>query len=154
MTARTDLENAFSILDAGITAHVTALKASRAAHAITQAVADDETYLKGLTTKVLSWADTLVNSSTEAAVVAEVVAPAVVPAVAPAAPPPLPAFLAQAAVPTPVLPQAAPQPLQAPPVAVAPVAAPVAPTEGFHVPSVAETMAAVTALAHKAFPNA
>lgn len=63
MSAKTDLDNALSILDAGITAHVAALKNSHAAAAVAQAAANDETYITGLTAKVLSWADTLSASN-------------------------------------------------------------------------------------------
>lgn len=88
MTAKTDLENAFSILDAGITAHVTALKNSHAVAAVAQAAANaaqeaanDETYVRALTTKVLSFADKLApvdpasELATVVASVAEVPAP-------------------------------------------------------------------------------
>lgn len=63
MTARTDLDNAFSILDAGINAHVTALKSARDTAAAAQAVANDDSYLKELTSKVLSFADVLNGSN-------------------------------------------------------------------------------------------
>jgi len=157
MTARTDLDNAFSILDAGITAHVNALKTAHAAVA-------DESYLQSVTAKVIAFADTLAASN-------PVVPVAVVPAaviVAPAAPVVLtaPAVLtpavAQAAQVAQVLPTApvAPATTAATPVAPATTAAtPVAPAttaatpdepDG-HVPSVLETMeAAVKAMmAHK-----
>ncbi len=141
MTARNDLENAFSILDAGITAHVSALQASKAAHthAVAQAAANDDSYIQTLTTKVLSWADTL-NASN----------PVVVPR------PVLTPDMQVASQVSQVLP-ASPAPsvsVAAPPVAPVAPEAPVAPNEVFpdgHVPSVLETMeAAVKAMmAHK-----
>lgn len=150
MTARTDLENAFSILDAGITAHVAALQASKAAHAVSQAAANDDTYLQALTTKVLSWADQLAASNPTATSV-DVVAPVVAASVADA-PAPLPALtpvgltpaqqqaamiaqsLPQPVVPV-LVPSAAPEVAPASPVAVSPA----------HVPSVFETMQAAVA---------
>lgn len=160
MTARNDLESAFSILDAGITAHVAALKTAHAAVA-------DESYLNGLTAKVIAFADTL-NASNQvvvapvvpAAVIATPVvapAPSVAAAVASIAPVLTPAAQVAAQV-AQVLPVA---PVTAPAVAtVAPAPVPVAPAalpataavfpDG-KVPSVLETMeAAVKAmLAHK-----
>jgi hypothetical protein len=143
MTARTDLDNAFSILDAGITAHVNALKTAHAAVA-------DESYLQSVTAKVIAFADTL-NASNPVVPVA-VVPAAVIASTAGAAtvaPQPAPVAL----VLTPAVAQAA-QVAQVLP--VAPVAAPAAPAatpdepDG-HVPSVLETMeAAVKAMmAHK-----
>lgn len=89
MTARNDLDNAFSILDAGINSHVAALKAAHAAVA-------DESYLEGLTAKVIAFADTLSASNPTVAVA--VVPAAVIPDPAPVAPP-LPAFLVTAPAP-------------------------------------------------------
>lgn len=125
-TARTDLDNAFSILDAGITAHVHALKTAHAAIA-------DESYLQAVTAKVIALADTLAASNP--VVPADVVPAAVIASVAPQ---PAPAAL--------VLPAA---PVAAPAVLAAP-AAPQDEPDG-HVPSVLETMeAAVKAMmAHK-----
>lgn len=73
MTAKTDLDNAFSILDAGIKAHVTAL-------AVAQAAVADESYLVSLTTKVIALADELALSSPT------VITPVVPAAVVPSAP--------------------------------------------------------------------
>ena len=50
--ARSNLNNAFAILDAGIISAVDALVVARAA-------ADDDSYVEGLTSRVLSIADTL-----------------------------------------------------------------------------------------------
>lgn len=50
--ARSNLNNAFAILDAGIISAVDALVAAREA-------ANDDTYVEGLTQRVLSIADTL-----------------------------------------------------------------------------------------------
>ena len=146
MTARNDLENAFSILDAGITAHVAALKSAHAAVL-------DESYLQSVTAKVIAFADMLAASAP--VVVAPVVPASVI--VAPVAPVLTP-VLAQAAQVAQVLPAAAPPSLPAFLTApVAPAVAPVAPAaapEVFpdgKVPSVLETMeAAVKAMmAHK-----
>jgi hypothetical protein len=101
MTARTDLDNAFSILDAGITAHVAALKT---AHAASQ----DETYVASLTAKVLKMADTL-SASNPAPVVAVVPAAVITTPVAPAVAPVAP--VAPVAVVAPQAPVAAPQDL-------------------------------------------
>jgi hypothetical protein len=122
LTARTDLDNAFSILDAGIKAHVTAL-------ATAKALVADESYITGLTSKVLALADELNGSN-----------PTVVTPVVPAAvviEPPIPAAVLTAPTETIVSAILAP--------ALAPVAA-----EAAHVPSVMETMqAAVAAMASK-----
>ena len=86
MTARTDLDNAISILDAGISAHVRALKSARDTAASAQAAANDDSYLVSLTSKVLAFADALSISDA-------VVAPVdILPAVSPDAPT-IPAFL-------------------------------------------------------------
>ena len=155
MTARTDLENAFSILDAGITAHVEALRASKAAHAVSQAIANDDSYIQTLTSKVLSWADTLAQSNPATVVAAPVTTPSAAPSPvvlagnAPAVLTPEAQVTAQltqvlAAV------QAAPAVAPVAPVAVTQVIAPavtpvVAAVEpvAAHVPSVMETMQAV-----------
>jgi len=145
LTARNDLENAFSILDAGITAHVAALKSAHAAVL-------DESYLQSVTAKVIAFADTLAASAP--VVVAPVVPASVI--VAPVAPVLTP-VLAQAAQVAQVLPPF----LQAPvlgttPSAVSPAVVEPAPVEPVafpdgKVPSVLETMeAAVKAMmAHK-----
>jgi hypothetical protein len=90
LSARTDLENALSILDAGITAHVTALKNSHAVAAVAQsaanaaqAAANDESYLQSLTTKVIAFADTLAASNPVAVVAPVVTVAPEVPSVAP-----------------------------------------------------------------------
>jgi hypothetical protein len=126
LTARTDLDNAFSILDAGIKAHVTAL-------ATAQAIVADESYLAGLTTKVLAMADELNGSNPT------VVTP-VVPAAVVITPPPLPV----------VTPAVAPLTATTETIVSAILAPEVAPVEAAHVPSVMETMqAAVAAMASK-----
>jgi hypothetical protein len=112
MTARTDLDHAFSILDAGITAHVAALQASKVSEAAAKASALSDTFIAETTAKVLAFADTL-EASNPAPVVA--VVPAAVVMQPPAAPlTPVVQQAAQVAQVLPVAPVVAPAQLVLP----------------------------------------
>lgn len=118
MTARNDLDNAFSILDAGITAHVAALKSAKASLL-------DDSYLQDLTVKVIAFADTLAASNPVEPI-----------AVVPAAVILTPAVQQEAQV-AQVIPVVATAPVVAPAAEVAVEAPPVEP----HAPTLLETMA-------------
>ena len=145
MSARTDLDNAFSILDAAIEAHVASLAATKAVAVTALATANDESYIQDLTVKVIKMADALHASNPPSAPPASIEAPAAPEPVAPvvtvaeliAPPPPLPAFLVPAVAPATLVdaPQA--------PVVTASVATPEPPAATASVPSVLETMEAV-----------